>query len=125
MEIIEHDTLDGLVKDMAALPRRHRKDMIATVRQGIKVGTVDLKDRARRLAGPHGKNYYKRISSEMKLYGALGLISGEYGPVGEPKTEFVGVGFRHGHNHDIDRSADLIGPAFDREVRDKIARWFW
>ena len=123
--IVESHGLDDLAEDMARITTTARKDMIGVVREGIKVGAADMRDRARRKAGPHGENYYKRISAEMKLFGALGLIAGEYGPVGEPKTEFVGVGFRHGHNTDVNQSADLIGPAFAGEVRRLPDKWFW
>ena len=49
----------------------------------------------------------------------------EYGPTGSPKSEFVGVGFRHGLNTDLPRSSDIVGPKMANAVQDLPGRWFW
>ncbi|MCW2785244.1 MAG: hypothetical protein JWP74_1761 [Marmoricola sp.] len=112
--------LDDLASDLTKISSETRPAMVGVVRDGLKVGTSLAKEYAKASAGPHGQAYFKRISSEMS--GGAGLfgntISGEYGPTGSPKTEFVGVGFRHGHNTDLARSADIVGPSFGRSVGD-------
>lgn len=119
--------IDDLASDLQAIAARVRPDMRAVVRDGVRVGTQLAKANAKAGAGPHGKHYHKRISGEM--HGDLGLfgntISGEYGPTGIPKSEFVGVGFRSGHNTDLARSADIVGPSFLRSVDDAVEDWFW
>ena len=120
--------LDELAADMAAIPPRAMKDMISTVREGIKTGNVLARDFARRSSGSHGKLYPRAFSAEMKLYGALGLIAGEYGP--DESRPQGGMSFEYGSRNqkphlDLARSADVIGGAFAREVREKIDGWFW
>lgn len=119
--------IDDLATDLASIAKRVRPEMRVVVRDGIKVGADLAKGFAREKSGPHGKAYYKRIDSEM--HGGLGLfgntISGEFGPRGFPKSEFVGAGFRHGVNTDLPRAADIIGPAFLRSVDDAVKGWFW
>ncbi len=119
--------IDDLANDIAAIAKRVKPDMRGVVRDGLRVGTMLAKEYAREFAGPHGERYYKRISSEM--HGGLGLfgntISGEYGPTGIPKTDFVGVGFRSGTNTDLARTTDIVGPAFLRSVDDAVGDWFW
>lgn len=114
---------------------RHTIDRLADKYEGVAVKTpaalhhivadnVDYgRDLARALArekaGPHGQAYWKRITSEL-----TGPLEGEYGPTGEPKTEFVGVGFRSGINTDLPQSADRVGPAMAADVRKLIARLY-
>lgn len=120
--------IDDLADDMRKIPPRAVKDMRGVVREGIKVGASIARDLAKAKAGPHGADYYKRITSEMHgvvSFGGVNGISGEYGPTGIPKTEFVGVGFRHGVNLDLPNSADQIAPAFYGEVKRLPDKWFW
>lgn len=115
-----------LANDLAEIATSTRPRMRGVVRDGVRVGTQLARTYAREQAGPHGKDYYKRISGEM--HGGLGLfgntISGEYGPTGIPKTDFVGAGFRHGINTDLPRSADVVGPSFLRSVDDEVQDMF-
>lgn len=89
------------------------------VMENVDFGRDLAKALAREKAGPHGKNYHKRITSER-----TGLLEGEYGPEGIPKTDFVGVGFRHGRNTDLPKSADKMTPAAAADVRKLITRLF-
>lgn len=81
---------------------------------------------ARVKSGPHGKAYYKRINSEMHAgLGPFGNAwSGEFGPDGTPKTEFVGAGFRHGGNTDLEQAATPAATELARDVRRLIAEMF-
>ncbi len=72
-------------------------------------------------AGPHGKLYYRRISSEM-----LTPLSGEYGPEGTPKSDFVGVGYRNGGpNMDLPNSADIVVLEMAEDAQRLFDRLFW
>lgn len=113
-------TIDELYDDLRRNAKRADTDLSKVVRNNVREGTAQAKVFARGLAGIHGKNYYKRISGEM-----TGPLSGEFGPTGSPKTEFVGVGFRHGTNLDLPRTADIIGPQMAGDVDDAVDKWFW
>lgn len=119
-------SIGDLSADLAKIAAQTHPRMRGVVRDGLKVGTQLARQFAKESAGPHGKNYYKRITSNMDR--GLGLfgntISGEYGPEGTPKTEFVGAGFRHGINTDLPRSADIVGPSFLRSVDDEVRDMF-
>lgn len=123
-------SIGDLAKDMAEIPARAIVDMRNTVRNGIKVGNAVAKDNAKRSAGRAGKLYHKAFTAEMNA--GLGLfgntISGEYGP--DRSRDQGGMSFEFGSRNqkphlDLARSADLIGPAFAKEVRDLPDRWFW
>lgn len=126
MRVTARHSLGDLTRDIEEIAVETRPAMRVVVRDGLKVGTSLARDNAKLSAGPHGKNYYKRISSDMNRGGGLfgNTISGEYGPTGIPKTDFVGVGFRHGHNTDLARSADIVGPAFLRSTDDAVGALF-
>ena len=113
-------TIGDLADDLRAIAVRADKDLSKVVRRNVREGTAQAKVFAKASAGPHGKAFYKRISGEM-----TGPLSGEFGPTGEPKTEFVGVGFRHGNNLDLPRTADIIGPQMAGDVDDVVDSWFW
>jgi hypothetical protein len=89
------------------LPKAHR-----AVKQSTDFGRDLARALAREKAGPHGKAFHKRINSEM-----TGPLEGEFGPDGTPKTEFVGVGYRHGRNTDLEKAADRVGPDLAARVR--------
>lgn len=120
--------IDDLASDMAAIAKRVRPEMRAVVREGIKVGNSIARDYAKARGGPHGKKFFKRYTTEMHgvvEFGGTAGISGEYGPTGEPKSEFTGAGYRHGLNTDLPDSADQIAPAFYGEVKRLPEKWFW
>lgn len=108
---VTHNGVADLARDMDKVFVRSEKAFAATTRRNLAAGTKLARRFALEAAGPHGKDYYKRISGEM-----TGPYSGEYGPEGIPKTDFVGVGFRHGVNLDLPNSADIIGPKFAKDI---------
>lgn len=126
MRVRAQHSINDLATDLTAIKTETRPAMRGVVRDGVKVGTQLARTYAKESAGPHGKNYYKRITGSMDR--GLGLfgntISGEYGPEGIPKTDFVGAGFRNGHNTDLPRSADIVGPSFLRSVDDEVGDLF-
>lgn len=120
--------LGDLEADMTRIATTARRDMVGVVREGIKVGNTLARDNAKRTAGSHGKLYPRAFSAEMKLYGALGLIAGEYGPDADKPQG--GMSFERGSRNqpphlDLAKSADVIGPSFYGEVRRLPSRWFW
>lgn len=115
-----HD-IDDLANDMVGIVRRAPKDMSKVVREGVKVGTQVARTNAKRSAGPHGKNYFKRVTGEM-----TGPLEGEFGPHGDVAGNAVGAGWRNGGpNTDLARAADVIGPAFAKKVGNLPDEWFW
>lgn len=115
-----HD-IDDLASDLAGIATRAPKDMRKVVREGIKIGNQVARKSAKASAGPHGKNYYKRISAEM-----TGPLQGEFGPHGDVSGNAVGAGWRHGGpNTDLPRAADVVGPAFAKKVARLPDGWFW
>lgn len=114
-------TLDDLFDDLAAAPVKFARGAAVAVKKNVEGGTRKAKALARERGGPHGKNYYKRISGEM-----TGPMSGEYGPEGVPKSDFVGAGYRNSApNLDLPNSADIIGPKFASDVRGVLDEVFW
>lgn len=117
---VTHNGVADLARDMEVIPAKAAKAFSATVRRDLSEGNEIAKRYAQQAAGPHGKDYYKRLSAEM-----TGLYSGEYGPEGIPKTDFVGVGFRHGVNMDLPNSADIIGPKLAKDIGFDVDGLFW
>ena len=122
--------LSDLTADLNLIRKEVRPKMREVVRDGIKAGTVLAKDNAKRSAGKHGKRYPAAITPQMGtglgLFGTL--ISGEYGPErdrpqGDMSFEFGSVNQKP--HLDLARSADIIGPQFEREVGNAVGNLFW
>ena len=121
MRIRVTDTIGDLADDMRAIPAKFETRAPKVVAKNAREGNKRAQIIARTKAGPHGKNYWKRLTSEM-----TGPLSAEYGPEGDPKTDFVGVGFRHGgNNNDLPESADLQAPKFVKDIGDIVDGLFW
>ena len=121
MRVRAEHSLGDLVRDLAAVKPKFDAQAPAVVERNAKKGNQIARRIAREKAGPHGAAYFKRLSAEM-----TGKLTAEYGPEGFPKSEFVGVGFRHGAvNMDLPNSADLIGPEFADSVGDMAEGLFW
>lgn len=119
MKIRVRHTIDRLADDYAKIPAQAIVGMNKIVRDNVDYGRDLAKALAREGAGPHGKAYHKRISSEM-----TGLLEGEYGPTGTPKSDFIGVGFRSGINTDLPQSADKVLISTSADVRRLITRLY-
>lgn len=125
--------IDDLANDLAAIPGRAVKDMRDTVRQAAIVGNTVARDNARRTSGKHGKHYPKAFTWEMSSFYGFGggTFQAEYGPDAARPQGSMATGFERGsrnqtspHN-DLANSADLMGPAFQGEVRRLPEKWFW
>jgi hypothetical protein len=121
VKIRVHDTIDRLAADLAEIPVKAIVEMTEVVRKNTNEGTKEAQAIARAASGPHGSNYYKRISGELK-----GPLTGEYGPTGVVDANAVGAGYRNRPpNTDLEKSLDLIGPKFSHDVAQLPDRWFW
>lgn len=111
-----HD-LDDLAEDLRTIATTAKPRMIDIVRDNVRLGEHTAQRLAKASSGPHGLNYWKRITSESNG------LEGEYGPHagGLP----VGGGWRHGENTDLPRSADLVGPKFAKDISDMVDDLFW
>lgn len=128
MRIKVTHTIDELRSDLTRIPGIAARDTRAAVRHGAMTGNLIAKDHARAKSGPHGKNFAKRFRWDTpvrSLFGGAGW-SAEYGPVGVPKSEFVGAGYEHGDgNTDLEVSQ---GPAIGlvaQDIRRSMDGWFW
>lgn len=117
---VSHNGVEGLARDMEALPVKAATAFATTVKTDVFEGNQIARGFAKAGAGPHGRDYWKRVTAEM-----TGPYSGEYGPEGFPKSNFVGVGFRHGTNMDLPNSADIIGPKLAKDLRKDVDGLFW
>lgn len=133
MRVSVHHHLDDLEDDLSSIARQAPRDMIRTVREGVRVGNSVAKDFARDTSGAHAKKYPSAFTAEMHgLQSTLtghGLYSGEYGPRPEGQGllgPILESGSRNNPAHlNLARSADLMGPALQGEVRRLPDGWFW
>ena len=113
--------IGDLANDLKRTPAKMRTQTTGIVRRNVEQGTTLARRFAQEAAGPHGSNYYKRISGEM-----TGPLSGEYGPTGVVEDNAVGAGWRNGPpNTDLEKSLDIQGPRFERDIGSMIDGLFW
>ena len=129
MRVSVTHNLDDLQRDLERIGPEFYKQGSAVVRRSASEGGKIARMFARENSGPHGKDYWKRITWDrsaraVSAFGG-GSITAEYGPEGFPKTEFVGAGWRHGTNTDLEKSMDLIGPIMAGYTRDILDDLFW
>jgi hypothetical protein len=113
-------TLDDLESDCRKITTGARTACARAVKKNVKLGEKTEQQIARGASGPHGRLYYKRITSEM-----FSPLEGEWGPTGEVVGNAVGAGWRHGVNTDSQKSADIVGPKFAKDVSDIADSLFW
>lgn len=112
---------DDLESDLKKIPVEARARMRKVVRKNVRQGRLGAQEAARRASGPHGLNYWKRITDEM-----TGPLEGEYGPEGDVEGRAVGAGYRNGNtNTDLEKSLDIQGPRFERDVQSILNGLFW
>lgn len=121
MRIDVTTTTKALERDCKKIAIEGTAKLAAVVKRNIREGNKLAQRNARASSGVHGKNYYKRLSAEM-----TGLLEGEYGPTGSVVGNAVGAGWRHGPpNTDLERSLDIQGPKFAKDVGDTADGLFW
>jgi hypothetical protein len=99
-----------------AVPVRGRGAVLASAEYGNKVA----QGIARAAAGPHGSNYYKRMTAE-----SLGSMVAEYGPEGPPKTDYVGVSGTAGAMRDLTKSAPRAAAHLQKRAGKLLDGLFW
>lgn len=109
-----------LARDQARAAAQAPRKLRGAVRRTERYTTSLVRSIARAKSGPHGKAYYKRIGGEM-----IGPLSAEIGPEGIPKSEFVGAGFRHGENRDLDQARKPAGERLAEEARKALGELPW
>jgi len=123
--------VEDLIADFAKIRTGAPRALNGVVRDGVRAGTTSAKGFAKTSAGRHGKRYPAAITGQMRrayLYGEGAIYHGEYGPdISRPQG---GMSFEYGSRNqkphmDLNRSADLVGPQFAREVGNAIDRLFW
>lgn len=119
MRVRVRHNIDRLASKYATVSQAAEAEMPRLVAENVDYGRDLWRALAREGAGPHGSAFHKRINSEM-----TGALEGEFGPDGSPKSEFVGVGYRHGRNADLPKAADKVAPALSRDVRRMLSRLF-
>ena len=120
--------IGDLADDCASIVKKVRPDMTRVVRKNVHDGMIMARANARRTAGKHGKHYPRSITEEMKLFGGLGLIAGEYGP--DEALRQGGMSFEGGSRNqpphlDLFKSSLKIGGPFVRDVDRAVGGWFW
>lgn len=114
-------SIGDLANDLATIPVKMAPRLAGAVRRNIEQGNARAQRLARAKSGPHGKNYYKRLTAE-----STGPLQGEYGPEGDVVGNAVGAGWRNNPpNTDLPKSADVQGPKFARDVGKIVDRAFW
>jgi len=117
---VSNADLGGLSSDMARIPPTMVRKGSAVVRKNVRLGKNTTQRIVKSQAGPHGKFAYKRIDS-----GMTGALEGDYGWTGDADN-IVGAGWRHGAgNTDLEKSQDVVGPKFAKDVSDMVDGLFW
>lgn len=112
--------LSGLARDTAAIATTGKAAMVPVVARYGQMGNSAARRFARQRSGPHGANYFKRLTAEMRT-----PLSWEYGPEGDVVENAVGAGWRNGPaNTDLERSMDYVGPKFADAVGKTADRLF-
>lgn len=114
---VEHSGVADLAADLRTIAVQAAPRIIRVVDKDVRLGEETARRFAKESSGPHGLNYFKRITSE-----SHGL-EGEYGPHAGDLP--VGGGWRHGENTDLPRSQDIVGPKFAKDVSDEADDLFW
>lgn len=121
MRIRVTHTIGDLAADAAKVPTKAARRMATVTKRNVEQGNRLAQKFARASSGPHGRLYYKRITSEM-----TGPFVGEYGPTGDVVGNAVGAGWRNGPpNTDLPRSADIQGPKFASDAGEILDQVFW
>jgi hypothetical protein len=112
--------ISDLADDLEQSPRTARLRGDALVMKHAEIGNSIAQGIARKAAGKHGKNYYKRLSAER-----TGTWQAEFGPEGPPKTDYVGVSGTAGAMRDLEKAAERVAPRFARDAGKLLDSLFW
>lgn len=133
MRISVHHNLEDLEADFRTIARRAPGEFRGVVRDGLRAGNMLAKDFARQSERAHAKYYHAAFTTDLyamgRFSGGVNSHAGEYGPVAIGQGNLAPIlegGSRNNPPHnDLAKSADIIGPAFVRSVRDVLDDLFW
>ena len=109
--------ISSIVRDLEATPGKIQSQGGALVhRNGERLNRL-ARNIARAKAGPHGANYFKRISAEM-----TGPLSVEVGPSPLQGERYVGVDAPGGPGRDLDEALAKVRPKFYDDASDLMDR---
>lgn len=112
----EGNTIDETIRDLEAVPGEiHGKGVAIVHRNGERANRL-ARNIAKRKAGPHGKDFFKRISAEQ-----TGL-SVEIGPSALLGLRYVGVSGSEGVGRDLDETLVKVVPKFAKDAEDLMDR---
>lgn len=117
--------LDDLERDLRTITRKAKTQLPATVLRNARRGNTIGRRLARESAGAHGKHYWKAWSAERHS-----PLIADYGPDAAHPDGQGDMSFNDGsrnqpaHN-DLEKSQDVIGPAFAADVARQAGSWFW
>lgn len=115
--------MGDLVRDMERIPVKAKVGMVRIVAANARQGNRTAKAFARHSAGRHGVHYPDAMTAEPR-----GDLAWEYGP--DAAMPQGGMSFEWGSRNqkphlDLNRSADIQGPALGRDVADLVDRLYW
>lgn len=116
-------TTDKLEREMRRIPVKAATGMARAVRTRAEQGNRRAKALARKSAGTHGKHY-----PDSFLVEALGPFDYVYGP--SPSIAQGEMSFEYGSRNqpphlDLNKSADIVGPALGKDMEKLLGRLFW
>ena len=106
-----HHTIGALERDLVAAAARVPVEGPGVVWRNAEEGNRLARNFAIQAAGPHGKNYFERVTAEM-----TGGLTAEFGPSAVLGLRYTGVAGNVGAGRDLDKSAAIIGPKFGRDA---------
>jgi hypothetical protein len=104
-------TLADAARDLEKVPGKIATEGSAIVhRNGDRANRI-TRAIARKKAGPHGENYFKRVTADM-----VTPLKVEVGPSALLGTRYVGVGGTAGVNRDLEEALTKVTPQFVRDA---------
>ena len=115
--------LDDLNRDMLGIPAKSARMSVELLRGNAVRGNRIAQNNTRVSSGKHGKHYPNAFEVE-----AVTPLTWVYGPnAAKPQGN---MSFEYGSRNqpphmDLGRSADIIGPSLEKDVRKMAGRLFW
>lgn len=114
-----------LAADLERVPELATRRIAEVVEDTAKRGNRIAKAFARESAGDHGKHYHNAFQAERAGLSGLTWVYGPNAAMRQGGMSFE-FGSRNQPPHlDLAKSADLIGPDFQRKVGDAIQKAMW
>lgn len=123
MSITVTSSLGDLAADLRTIATESTSTMARVLAKNARQGRNLARDFARVSAGAHGTHYPTAITTERRS-----ALSWEYGP--DSAMPQGGMSFEYGSRNqkphlDLNKSADIVGPALAFEVGKAVGDLFW